>query len=81
MHTLKDAIRLLEQGDWEAAHRIVQNLSSPGAHWARAIVHMIEGDRDNADYWYAKAKRVRPETFIGSQEIARLSWLADEESP
>ncbi len=80
MDTLKDAVRLLEQGDWEAAHRIVQNLSSPAAHWAHAIVHMMEGDRDNADYWYRKAERTRPETFIGSQEIARLSWLAEAES-
>jgi len=80
MNRLKDAVRLLGQGDWEAAHRIVQNLSSPGAHWAHAIIHMMEGDQDNADYWYAQAGRGRPEPFIGSQEIARLSWLADEES-
>ncbi|MCY4343702.1 MAG: hypothetical protein OXE83_09050 [Gammaproteobacteria bacterium] len=80
MNSLKDAVRLLEQGDWKAAHKIVQNLSSPAAHWAHAIVHMMEGDRDNADYWYGKAQRARPEPFIGSQEIARLSWLADAAS-
>ena len=80
MNTLKDAVRLLEQGDWEGAHKIVQKLSSPAAHWAHAIVHMMEGDRDNADYWYGKAERSRSEPFILSQEIARLSWLADDES-
>ena len=47
---------------------------------AHAIVHMMEGDRDNADYWYGKAERSRSEPFILSQEIARLSWLADDES-
>ena len=78
--TLKDAVRLLEQGDWQAAHRIVQKLSTPAAYWAHAIVHMLEGDRDNADYWYRKAQRTRPEPFIGSQEVARLSWLAEAES-
>ena len=78
--TLKDAVQLLEQGDWEAAHKIVQNLSSPAASWAHAIVHMMEGDRDNADYWYGKAERARSEPFILSQEIARLSWLANDES-
>lgn len=80
MNTLKDAVQLLEQGDWEAAHKIVQNLSSPAACWAHAIVHMMEGDRDNADYWYGKAERSRSEPFILSQEIARLSWLAEAES-
>ena len=78
--TLKDAVQLLEQGDWEAAHKIVQNLSSPAAYWAHAIAHMMEGDRDNADYWYGKAERSRSEPFILSQEIARLSWLANDES-
>ena len=77
--TLKDAVRLLERGDWQAAHHIVQNLSTPAAHLGHAIVHMMEGDRDNADYWYGKAQRVRPEPFIASQEIARLSWLAEAE--
>ena len=57
-----------------------RNCPRPAAYWAHAIVHMLEGDRDNADYWYRKAQRTRPEPFIGSQEVARLSWLAEAES-
>ena len=57
MATLKDAIALLEQGDWQAAHRIVQRDGSTAGSWAHGIVHLMEGDLGNANYWYRKAKR------------------------
>jgi len=41
--------------DLEAAHAIVQNLSSPAADWIHAIVHRREGDLGNSDYWYRRA--------------------------
>ena len=53
---LERALALLESGEWQAAHEIVQkdeksNLSC----WAHGIVHMLEGDTSNARYWYRTA--------------------------
>ena len=60
MATLNDAVRYLEAGDWEAAHAIVQNDSTPGGNWAHGIVHIMEGDLRNAAHWYRRAGRQLP---------------------
>ena len=60
--TLQDAIGHLEVGDWEAAHKIVQEDSSPNGCWAHGIVHILEGDLRNARYWYRRADRDLPGT-------------------
>ena len=64
---------LLEQGDWRAAHEIVQkDEDSPLACWAHGIVHIMEGDLPNARYWYGEAKRVFPNDYSVAEEIAAL---------
>ncbi|HET7341694.1 MAG TPA: hypothetical protein VFL90_09540 [Methylomirabilota bacterium] len=52
------ALDLLDAGDWQAAHTIVQTERSTPAAWLHGIVHTLEGDLDNARYWYRKADRV-----------------------
>ena len=54
---LQHAVELLAAGDWESAHKIVQEDSSPLAAWLHGIVHTLEGDLDNARYWYGQAGR------------------------
>jgi hypothetical protein len=69
---LRQAVALLEKGDWKGAHEIVQqDEESPGACWAHGIVHLMEGDAANARYWYRKAKR--PFAQDVAAEIAALS--------
>ena len=72
MGALTDAIELLEAGDWQAAHAIVQKDSSSQGSWAHGIVHMMEGDLGNADYWYRRAGRARPDVDSINAEIAAL---------
>ena len=70
---LDKAAALLERGDWQAAHRIVQeDEDSPLACWAHGIVHLMEGDLSNARYWYREAKRVFPKSPSIENEIAAL---------
>ena len=54
---LHEALTLLEQGDWQKAHAIVQQHDTQDAAWLHGIVHVLEGDLDNARYWYERAKR------------------------
>lgn len=44
-------------GEWEEAHRTVQEDDGPDAAWVHAHLHKQEGDASNARYWYARAVR------------------------
>lgn len=72
MTDLARAAALLARGDWQGAHEIVQDDESPLACWAHGIVHMLEGDLDNANYWYKRAGRPRPGPERVGEEIAQL---------
>lgn len=55
-----DYIHALETeraGDWDKAHRIVQEINTPEAAWIHAYLHRVEGDLGNAAYWYRIAGR------------------------
>jgi hypothetical protein len=43
------------KGQWDAAHKIVQDESSADAAWVHAYLHRVEGDLGNAGYWYRQA--------------------------
>jgi hypothetical protein len=77
--SLDRALDLLEAGDWKRAHEIVQEDSSALAAWLHGIVHTLEGDLDNARYWYRKAKREFPGASLVKQEIASARRAADDE--
>ena len=65
MSKLARAVELLEARAWQQAHEIVQEDKSVLAAWLHGIVHTLEGDLDNARYWYRKADRV----FRGAEAV------------
>lgn len=70
---LDKAVALMEGGDWQAAHKIVQeDEDSPLSCWAHGIVHLMEGDESNARYWYREAGRDFPRNPSIEQELDRL---------
>jgi len=70
MSKLAHAVELLETGAWQQAHEIVQEDTSALAAWLHGIVHTLEGDLDNAQYWYRKADRVFRGPDAVKEEIA-----------
>ena len=72
MSTLSDVIGLLESGDWQTAHRMVQGDSSPEGCWAHGIAHIMEGDMRNAGHWYGRAGRELPDAATAEEEIRSL---------
>lgn len=64
------ALEHLAAGEWQPAHEIVQADKSVLAAWMHGIVHTLEGDLDNARYWYRKAEREFPGASAVQQEIA-----------
>jgi hypothetical protein len=67
---LTKAVEFLEAGAWQQAHEIVQAEQSSFAAWLHGIVHTLEGDLDNARYWYRRAGRDFPGPDAVQQEIA-----------
>ena len=65
------AIELLSAGDWQSAHTIVQQEKSTLAAWLHGIVHTLEGDLDNARYWYRRVRRPFPGPEAVATEVAR----------
>ena len=43
------------KGNWDAAHKIVQDEDSADAAWVHGYLHRVEGDLGNAGYWYRRA--------------------------
>lgn len=72
MSDIGKAVRLLERGQWQAAHELVQDDDSPLGCWAHGIVHLMEGDLANARYWYGRAGRDLQDPADTGGEIARL---------
>ena len=69
-HELDRVVDLLAAGSWQDAHTIVQQDKSELAAWLHGIVHILEGDLDNARGWYKRANRDFPGAAAVQDEIA-----------
>ena len=57
---------------WDRAHQIVMNEDTADCAWVHAYLHRVEGDRDNARYWYRQARR-KPATGEIASEWASIA--------
>jgi hypothetical protein len=55
------------KGNWHKAHAQVDHLSDRESAWVHAYLHRKEGDTGNADYWYRKAGRTRPNLSLEAE--------------
>jgi hypothetical protein len=47
------------KGDWDKAHKLIQDVEDKNASWIHAYLHRKEGDIANAGYWYSRAGKGR----------------------
>lgn len=73
----KQALKLAQAGQWDAAHRLVQDAADPLSCRIHGYLHRVEGDLGNAGYWYRRAGEALPENTL-DVEFRRLSGLADD---
>jgi hypothetical protein len=67
------AVELALAGDWDAAHKLVQQHEDDAtAAWIHAVLHKMEGDLDNARYWYRRADRMDHVTDEPHAELAAI---------
>ena len=50
-----------KKGNWDTAHSIAQEISTVHGSAVHAYLHREEGALWNADYWYARAGKQRPD--------------------
>jgi hypothetical protein len=70
---LIEAVEHAAGGAWERAHEIVQEHEDDRvACWIHALVHRIEGDLDNARYWYRRCGRTVEGGLSVEAELAQI---------
>ncbi|AKD03424.1 hypothetical protein POKO110462_05605 [Pontibacter korlensis] len=67
------------KGDWDKAHVLIQDLPDQNAAWIHAYLHRKEGDNWNADYWYRRAGKKRPQQTLEEEWQSIASALLEEE--
>ena len=45
------------KGNWDQAHKLVQDEDTADAAGVHAYLHRVEGDLGNAGYWYRRASK------------------------
>jgi len=68
-----EAVERALGGNWQAAHRIVQDHDADEiAAWIHAVVHRMEGDIGNARYWYRRCRRELRESVSPEAELQEI---------
>ncbi len=65
--TISDHLKALwydAKGDWHQSHNIIQDIEDKDAAWIHAYLHRKENDIGNADYWYSRAGKKRPQVSL-----------------
>jgi hypothetical protein len=71
--SLLQAVDLALGGDWQAAHLIAQEHEGERlANWIHAVVHRMEGDAGNAQYWYRRCGRGSTEQQSTDAELRQI---------
>jgi hypothetical protein len=66
------AISLALDKQWDDAHALVQEISSPIAQWIHAVLHKIEGDEGNSRYWYARSSLEVYESYLDPMQELKV---------
>lgn len=66
------AVNAALNGEWDQAHRIVQERGDAFACWIHAVLHKIEGDVWNSRYWYARTHHRYEEFPDPRQELETI---------
>lgn len=67
------ALDLAAAGQWDEAHAIAQRHEGDAtADWLHAVLHKIEGDKENSRYWYRRTSHAFEDFADGDKELAAI---------
>ena len=61
---LQKALDCADKGNWDEAHKIVQDMQDVVAYWIHANLHREEGNKGSARYWYGEAHKEYTEMAV-----------------
>lgn len=67
-----------KKGDWDTAHAIAQDIPTNQGSAVHAYLHREEGVLWNADYWYSRAGRVRPDISLEAEWVLLVEEMLDK---
>jgi hypothetical protein len=67
------------RNDWDKAHKLVMNEEGAECAWVHAYLHRLEGDLDNARYWYRQARRPAASGELDDEWAAIVAALLGRE--
>lgn len=79
MTVLEAVLAHLRAGCWNDAHQLVQSDESPLSAWLHGILHIQEGDLEDAEYWYGLANRHFRSRGTLEEELARFEAALREQ--
>ena len=72
---LLKALEKEKAGDWDGAHKIVQQIDTPESNWIHAYLHREEGDLSNAGYWYNRVGKPMPDIPLQEEWQILLDYV------
>jgi len=73
---LQKALDCADKGNWDEAHRIVQDMQDVFAYWIHANLHREEGNQGSARYWYGEAKKEYTEIAVKEERTLIRNAIA-----
>lgn len=68
--------------EWDQAHAIVQSMEGVFEFdWVHALLHWIEADLGNADFWYRRAGRRRTKPSVSAEWEHMAKTLSGPREP
>ncbi len=67
------------KNDWDKAHKLVMSKEGAECAWVHAYLHRLEGDLDNARYWYRQARRPAAAGALADEWAAIVAALLGPE--
>jgi len=65
--------------DWDKAHKIVMDEGGEDCAWVHAYLHRVEGDLDNARYWYRQAGKPAVSSALETEYESMVQTLLSAE--
>src|SRR5438128_9559395 len=74
-------LSLLRRSEWDKAHAIVMGMRDKLAFRIHGLLHRIEGDLDNARYWYDRSGAPFGKSKSAASEIEEIAALLERRAP
>jgi len=75
------ALWWMGKNGWDKAHQLAMREEDADCAWVHAHLHRVEGDLDNARYWYRRAARAPATGELAAEWAAIVAALLESPQP